>query len=92
MQDETLGSKFSGKLRQTKLSLAEKARNMHTERKSSPHHRTRADWPTDKIIVMGMLERGGRVRAQVVADRLSAPALPRFRLQGLVNRFLPPCS
>jgi len=75
MQDETLGSKSLGKLRQTKLSLAEKARNMH---KSVKARRITGQGQTahDKIIVMGMLERGGRVRAKLSRIALRPLCIP----------------
>jgi len=43
-----------------------KARNMHKARRARLRHYGRGD---DKAIVMGMLERSGKVRAQVIADR-----------------------
>jgi transposase-like protein len=75
MQDETLGSKPSGEVEADETFIGGKARNMHKS--------VKARWITgqgqsafDKIIVMGMLERGGRVRTQVVADRVKTTLHP----------------
>ena len=43
-----------------------KARNMHSDVKA---RRITGRGPTDKTVVLGMLERGGKVTAQVVCDR-----------------------
>src|SRR5271163_3587104 len=69
MQDETLGSKFSGEVEADETFIGGKARNMH----KSVHQRRITGMGQsfrDKTIVMGMLERGGRVRTQIIPDRL----------------------
>src|SRR5260370_19599028 len=71
MQDGTLGSKLGGnggEVEADETFIGGKARNMHksvkARRITGQGHNT-----DDKIMVMGILERGGRVRAQIVADR-----------------------
>jgi transposase-like protein len=68
MQDETLGSKLDGEVEADETFIGGKARNMH---KSVKARRITGQGRNtdDKIMVMGMLERGGRVRTQIVADR-----------------------
>lgn len=68
MQDETLGSKLGGEVEADETFIGGKARNMH---KSVKARRITGQGRNtdDKIMVMGMLERGGRVRTQIVADR-----------------------
>jgi len=78
MQDEFFGSKLNGEVEVDETFIGGKARNMHKDvraRKISG----RGKHMTDKVAVMGLLERGGRVRTQVIADRSSET------LQGLVR-------
>jgi transposase-like protein len=75
MQDETLGSKLSGEVEADETFIGGKARNMHKSVKAR-RITGQGQSATDKIIVMGMLERGGRVRAQVVADRVKTTLHP----------------
>jgi hypothetical protein len=49
-----------------------KARNMHKDRRERMKDSGKENW--GKAIVMGMLERGGQIRAKVVPDRRK-PAL-----------------
>jgi transposase-like protein len=68
MQDETLGSKFSGEVEADETFIGGKARNMHKNvkaRRITGQGRN----TDDKIMVMGILERGGKVRTKIVADR-----------------------
>lgn len=68
MQDETLGSKFSGEVEADETFIGGKARNMHRDvhaRRISGMGRN----TEDKIMVMGILERGGKVRTKIIADR-----------------------
>ena len=68
MQDETLGSKLSGEVEADETFIGGKARNMHKNVKA--HRITGQGRNTDdKIMVMGILERGGKVRTKIVADR-----------------------
>jgi transposase-like protein len=78
MQDEFFGSKLNGEVEVDETFIGGKARFMHKDvraRKISG----RGKHMTDKVAVIGMLERGGRVRTQVIADRSSTT------LQGLVK-------
>jgi transposase-like protein len=68
MQDETLGSKFSGEVEADETFIGGKARNMHKDvhaRRITGGGRN----TDDKIMVMGILERGGKVRTKIIADR-----------------------
>jgi len=83
MQDETLGSKLNGEVEADETFIGGKARNMH----KSVHRRKISGMgqsAKDKIIVMGMLERGGRVRTKIVEDR------QQEALQGLVRTHIEP--
>ena len=53
-----------------------KARNMHSDVKA---RRITGRGPTDKTVVLGMLERGGVVRTQVVRDRKKRTLQPEVR-------------
>jgi transposase-like protein len=78
MQDEFFGSKLNGEVEVDETFIGGKARNMHKDvraRKISG----RGKHMTDKVAVMGILERGGKVRTQVIPDRSSNT------LQGLVK-------
>jgi transposase-like protein len=78
MQDETLGSKLSGEVEADETFIGGKARNMHKDVKA---RRITGSGQSafDKIIVMGMLERGGRVRTKVVTDRVKTTLHPIIR-------------
>jgi transposase-like protein len=66
MQDDFFGSKLSGEVEVDETFIGGKARNMHlSERK----RRITATGTKDKTAVMGILERGGKVRAAVVPSR-----------------------
>jgi len=68
MQDQELGSKFSGEVEADETFIGGKARNMHANvkaRRITGQGRN----TDDKIMVMGILERGGKVRTKIVADR-----------------------
>jgi transposase-like protein len=78
MQDETLGSKLGGEVEADETFIGGKARNMHKSVKAR-RITGQGQSATDKIIVMGMLERGGHVRAQVVADRIKNTLHPIIR-------------
>jgi transposase-like protein len=75
MQDDTLGSKLSGEVEADETFIGGKARKMHKNVKAR-RITGQVKTATDKIIVMGMLERGGRVRAQVIADRVKTTLHP----------------
>jgi transposase-like protein len=66
MQDEFFGSKLGGEVEVDETFIGGKARNMHvSERK----RRITGTGTKDKTAVMGILERGGKVRAAVVPSR-----------------------
>jgi transposase-like protein len=80
MQDGTLGSKLGGnggEVEADETFIGGKARNMH---KSVKARRITGQGRNtdDKIMVMGILERGGRVRAQIVPDR-QKPTFASYR-------------
>src|ERR1022692_224951 len=68
MQDEHWGGKLSGEVEADETFIGGKARNMH---KSVKARRITGQGRNtdDKIMVMGILERGGKVRTKIVADR-----------------------
>ena len=69
MQDDFFGSKLNGEVEVDETFIGGKARNMHlSERK----RRITATGTKDKTAVMGILERGGKVRATVVPSRRKA--------------------
>src|SRR5271154_4801178 len=66
MQDDFFGSKLNGEVEVDETFIGGKARNMHvSERK----RRITGTGTKDKTAVMGILERGGKVRASVVPSR-----------------------
>ena len=68
MQDETLGSKLSGEVEADETFIGGKARNMHKNvkaRRITGQGRN----TDDKIMVMGILERGGKIRTKILANR-----------------------
>ena len=66
MQDTFDGGKLKGEVEVDETFIGGKARNMHlAKRKKAIQGRG----PTGKTVVMGMLERGGKVKATVIAER-----------------------
>jgi transposase-like protein len=65
MQDET-GGKLSGEVEIDETFIGGKARNMH---KNKRERKITGTGGKDKVVVMGMMERGGNVRAFVVDNR-----------------------
>lgn len=66
MQDDFFGSKLSGEVEVDETFIGGKARNMHlSERK----RRITGTGGKDKTAVVGLLERGGKIRASVVPSR-----------------------
>jgi transposase-like protein len=75
MQDELTGGNLSGEVEVDETFIGGKARNMHKGRKL----RVQAEGGRNmggKSVVLGMLERGKRVRATVVPDRTKASIQP----------------
>ncbi len=78
MQDRYFGSKFSGEVEADETFIGGKARNMHKavhERRISGMGQS----AKDKIIVMGVLERGGNVRTELIPDRQKHTLQPIVR-------------
>jgi transposase-like protein len=65
LQDETFG-KLNGEVEVDETFIGGKARNMHVDKRE---RRITGTGGKDKTIVFGALERGGKVRTMVVADR-----------------------
>jgi transposase-like protein len=78
MQDEHFGSKLGGEVEADETFIGGKARNMH---KSVYERRITGMGQSfrDKTIVMGLLERGGHVRTQVIPDRQKETLQPIVR-------------
>ena len=77
MQDEGHGGKLGGEGVEAEIDetlIGGKARNMHRERKVRAQREGRNTG--GKAIVMGMLQRGGKVRATVIADRTKPTMQP----------------
>jgi transposase-like protein len=69
MQDDFFGSKLGGEVEVDESFIGGKARNMHlSERK----RRITGTGTKDKTAVMGILERGGKIRTTVVPNRKKA--------------------
>jgi transposase-like protein len=66
MQDDFFGSKLGGEVEVDETFIGGKARNMHLSKRQRRITRTGGK---DKTAVMGILERGGKVRAVVVPNR-----------------------
>jgi transposase-like protein len=66
MQDQFFGSKLGGEVEADETFIGGKSRNMH---KSKRERRITGTGGKDKTAVMGLLERGGKVRAKVVSSR-----------------------
>ncbi len=78
MQDENFGSKLGGEVEADETFIGGKARNMH---KDVHARRITGGGQSfrDKTIVMGILERGGSVRTQVIPDRQKETLQPIVR-------------
>ena len=77
MQDELTGGSLGGEVEVDETFIGGKARNMHKERKLRAQAAGRNTG--GKSIVLGMLERGGTVRASVIPDRTNASIQPLVR-------------
>ena len=65
-----LGSN-SGTVEVDETFIGGKARNMHKDVKARRIHGKQGNSATDKVLVMGMVERGGHVRTEIITDRLT---------------------
>lgn len=77
MQDDLTGGNLGGEVEVDETFIGGKARNMHKSRKIEMQKRGRNTG--NKAIVLGMLERNGRVRASVIPDRTNASIQPIVR-------------
>ncbi len=75
MQDDFFGSKLGGEVEVDETFIGGKARNMHKSRKARLSGRV----DDDKSVVVGFMERGGKVRTQVVEKRRKHNLQPLVR-------------
>jgi transposase-like protein len=80
MQDDLTGGMLNGEIEVDETYIGGKMRNMHKKRKNELQKQGRRG---GKVVVIGALERKGRVRASVAPDR-SAPVI-RDHVQGNVD-------
>ncbi len=66
MQDEWFGSKFGGEVEADETFIGGKSRNMHVSKRQ---RRITGTGGKDKTAVMGLLERGGKVKTIVIPNR-----------------------
>ena len=66
MQDTFDGGKLRGEVEIDETFIGGKARNMHLAKRRKT---IQGPGATGKTVVMGMLERGGKVKARVIAER-----------------------
>jgi transposase-like protein len=66
MQDEWFGSKFGGEVEADETFIGGKSRNMHISKRQ---RRITGTGGKDKTAVMGLLERGGKVKTIVIPNR-----------------------
>jgi hypothetical protein len=76
MQDDLTCGSLGGEVEVDETFIGGKARNMHKERKERADMRKGGG---GKTIVMGMLERGGKVRASAIPDRTKVSMQPIIR-------------
>lgn len=67
MQDERSGGKLGGEVEVDETYIGGKARNMHANRKRRALE-GKGGGTSGKVGVQGMLERGGKIRAEVITD------------------------
>jgi hypothetical protein len=82
MQDELTGGSLGGEVEVDETFIGGKARNMHKSKKLRINHAmdgTGMQGGAGKAVVMGMLERGGKVVASVIPDRTKASMQPIIR-------------
>jgi transposase-like protein len=77
MQDEQTGGKLGGEVEIDETYIGGKARNMHKARKQRAME-GKTGGHVGKVGVQGMLERGGRVRAEVIANSQYATLVPNI--------------
>jgi len=77
MQDEQTGGKLGGEVEIDETYIGGKARNMHKARKQRAME-GKTGGHVGKVGVQGMLERGGKVRAEVIANSQYATLVPNI--------------
>src|SRR5579871_6360830 len=77
MQDEETGGKLGGEVEVDETWIGGKARNMHKARKQRAME-GKTGGHVGKVGVQGMLERGGKVRAEVIANSQYATLVPNI--------------
>jgi hypothetical protein len=77
MQDYLTGGNFGGEAEVDETYIGGKSRNMHKDRKRRKQALGRNHG--GKAVILGMLERGGKVRASVTPDRTKASIQPIVR-------------
>jgi transposase-like protein len=77
MQDDFFGSKLNGEVEVDETFIGGKARNMHNDKKAKLTGRN----DDDKTVVVGFMERGGKVRTQIVNQRRKHNLQPLVREQ-----------
>lgn len=75
MQDERTGGKLGGEVEVDETYIGGKARNMHAGRRQRALE-GKGGGKVGKIGVQGMLERGGKIRAEVITDSKYATLVP----------------
>src|ERR1035441_7516517 len=78
MQDEGHGGKIGGEVEVDETYIGGKARNMHKERKARALEGKGGGY-SDKTGVQGILQRGGKIKAMVVADTQRGTLVPNIR-------------
>jgi transposase-like protein len=82
MQDENFGGKLGGEVEVDETFIGGKARNMHKERRNRMFEGLTSDGKgagsVGKVGVQGMLERGGKIRLEVIRDTKYATLVPNI--------------
>jgi len=78
MQDEKCGGKLGGEVEVDETYIGGKARNMHKDRRERALD-GRGGGTVGKVGVQGILERGGKIRAEVITDSKQATLQTNIR-------------
>ena len=76
MQDDQSGGKLDGDIEMDESFIGGAARNMHKDRRIKAFQGSRGTTDGNKTIVVGVLQRKGKVRAAVVGDRKKKTLAP----------------
>jgi transposase-like protein len=82
MQDELTGGMLGGEVEVDETFIGGKIRNMHKDRKARA--KKAVGHKGDKAVVLGLLQRGGKVHASVIPDRTKGSIQPIVR--GIVDK------